>query len=95
MYSWNIFLWLVAVIVIFSAATGLPVQNQPLVTGAASLLTIPLNLALFLALSPIGWLLLPLIFIAFVYYFRALHQHLGTDVLYFIAAAALFVVLVG
>lgn len=81
--------WLLVVLVGLMVMAGSPIESQPLVTGAATLLTFPLGLVNAVAATSIGVLLLPLVFLGLVYYLQRLHLHLGTDVIYFVVFAAL------
>lgn len=81
--------WLLVVLVGLMVMAGTPVEGQPLVTGAATLLTFPLSVVNALAATPFGTILLPFIFIGLVYYLKTLHERLGTDVTYFVILAAL------
>lgn len=88
-YFSNWAFWLLVVLVGLMVMAGTPVESQPLVTGAATLLTFPLGLVNALAATSIGTILLPIIFLGIVYYLKTLHARLGTDVIYFIVFAAL------
>ncbi len=87
MENWGF--WLLVVLVGLMVMAGKPVESQPLVTGAATLLTFPLDLVNFAATTSFGMIAMPLIFLGVVYYLQRLHYHLGTDVIYFIVFAAL------
>jgi len=89
MINWGF--WLLVVIVALAFISGTPVESQPIVTGAAALLTVPLGIINSLAASTWGLILLPVLFIGLVYYFRTLDYYLGNEVLYFIAFAALLI----
>lgn len=86
-------LYLLAAIALLSFAQGSDFSSQPILWAAASLLTIPLGIANALAATAFGMLLLPLFFIALVYYLHVLRVFLTNEVIYFILFAAGLVVL--
>jgi|GEM_PF-2601540 len=94
MASTNWVFWLLVVLVaLMFISGGGSIESQPLIAGAASLLTIPLTIFNILAGSTIGVMLLPLLFIGLLLYFKKLEQLLGHEVIYFIIFAALLVAL--
>lgn len=91
-YDWGF--WLLVVLVGLMFMAGTPVESQPLVTGAATLLTLPL--AIVSALSATGWglLLAPLLFVLVAHYLKTLHYYLGNETIYFVVFAALLLAFV-
>lgn len=86
--------WLLIVLVGLTFMAGTPVESQPLITGAATLLTIPLSIVGALMATGWGLLLAPLLFVLVAYYLKTLHYYLGTEVIYFVAFAALLLAFV-
>ena len=93
MENWGF--WLLVVLVGLMVMAGRPVESQPLVTGAAALITFPLGLLNASMSTGFGLLLAPLAFIAIAYYLKNLHFYLGTEVIYFIVFAALLIAFMG
>ena len=99
MFGWQgVDTWVVAALFLlalltFAQSPDTGFAAQPLFVAAASIITVPIAIAGALMGTWWGVLLLPIFFIALVYYISTIHHWVGSGAFYFILVAAAVVVL--